>query len=122
MTIRVEFSRYFEKELRRLYRKYPSIVDEVEALVIQLQQGELPGDKIPNVGYNVYKARLRNRSAGRGKRSGFRVIYYVQRVDFVGMITIYFKSEQQDIRPERIRALIEQYEVSTKTNTDDNAT
>jgi mRNA-degrading endonuclease RelE of RelBE toxin-antitoxin system len=69
----------------------------VEALVIQLQQGELPGDKIPNVGYNVYKARLRNRSAGRGKRSGFRVIYYVQRVDFVGMITIYFKSEQQDV-------------------------
>lgn len=114
MTIQVEFSRHFAKELRRLHRKYPSVVDDVEALVGQLERGELPGDKIPEVGYDVYKVRLRNRSAGWGKRGGFRVIYYVRYVDFVGVITIYFKSDQQDIRPERIRALIEQYETSSK--------
>lgn len=120
MTVRVELSDHFEKELRRLYRKYPSVLSEVEALVTQLERGDLPGDKIPNIGYNVYKVRLRNPSAGRGKRGGFRAIYYVQHTNLIGLITIYFKSDQADIHAERLQALIEQYRASQRGSSDPN--
>jgi hypothetical protein len=39
-----------------------------------LKAGQLPGDQIPNLAHNVYKVRLPNRSAGKGKSGGFRVI------------------------------------------------
>jgi mRNA-degrading endonuclease RelE of RelBE toxin-antitoxin system len=110
MTVQIEFSGYFERELSRLNRKYPSVVDEVGILVEQLEQGDLPGDKVPDVGYDIYKVRLRNRSASRGKSGGFRVIYYIRRTDYIGMVSIYVKSEQTDIRPEKIRTLIKRYE------------
>lgn len=113
MTVQVEFSAFFEKELKRLHRKYPSVVDEVATLVEQLEQGTLPGDEIPNVaGYAVYKVRLPNPSARKGKSGGFRVIYYARRTNFIGLITIYSKSEQTDISPEKIRLLVEHYEIS----------
>jgi mRNA-degrading endonuclease RelE of RelBE toxin-antitoxin system len=108
--IRVEFSAYFEKELKHIHRKYPRVVEDIAALVRDIQDGQLPGDKVPDVGYDVYKVRLRNRSANRGKRGGFRVIYYARRADFVGFISIYFKSEQTDTAPETIRELIRRYE------------
>lgn len=122
MTVQVEFSAVFEKELKRLHRKYPSVVDEVATLVEQLEQGVLPGDEIPNVGYAVYKVRLPNPSARKGKSGGFRVLYYVRRSDFIGLITIYSKSEQTDILPDKIRWLIERYTASRNTfDTNDEA-
>lgn len=69
----------FKKRLGRLERKYPKTIDEVESLIAILAQGERPGQLVPGVGYTVYKARLPNRAAGRGKSGGFRVIYSVIR-------------------------------------------
>lgn len=85
------------KQLRRLARKYPSVLRESEKLVAELRNDKRPGDKIPNVGYDVYKVRLPNRSAKRGKSGGFRVIYFVQLGDHVILLTVYSKTNQQDI-------------------------
>jgi hypothetical protein len=59
-------------------------------------------DKIPNVGYDMYKVRLANPSAKRGKRGGFPAIYYLQLVDSATLLTIYSKTEQTDISPDDI--------------------
>jgi mRNA-degrading endonuclease RelE of RelBE toxin-antitoxin system len=99
----------FEKNLTSLARKYPSVMAEVNQLIEQLETDERPGDKIPNVGYDVYKVRLRNRAARKGKSGGFRVIYYVRLADHVALLTIYSKSQQTDIAPERIQQIIEDY-------------
>lgn len=109
MTNRVEFSQLFIKELDRLAHRYPRVTDQVDSLINQLEQNEHPGDKIPNVGYDVYKVRLRNPSAGRGKSGGFRAIYYIRTATFIILVTIYSKSQQEDINPERIRRAIEDY-------------
>ncbi len=111
--IRVEFSNHFLKELRRIARKYPQAVHEVDSLLEQLKQGEHPGDKIPNVGYDVHKVRLKNPSANRGKRGGLRAIYYFQFAEQIIMIAIYSKTEQEDISIEVIRQIIEDYSVSS---------
>lgn len=77
MTTRVELHASFKKDLKLLARKYRAVLNELDDLVTELEVGKRPGDKIPNVGYDVYKVRLAIPSAGRGKRGGFRVIYYV---------------------------------------------
>jgi len=81
MATKVDIAPLFVKELRRLAKKFPQVVAQVDGLIDELQQDERPGDKIPQVGYDVYKVRLANPSAARGKSGGFRVIYYVQLVD-----------------------------------------
>ena len=98
----------FSRQVKYLQRKYPSVVAEVRSFVVQLQGGERPGDEVPDVGYaGVYKQRLRNRSARRGKRGGFRLIYYVPQTDEVFLLLIYSKTEVKDISAHEIRNLLE---------------
>src|SRR5215207_8509679 len=94
---RVSSYRKFEKQLLRLQNKFPLLIDDFEILVDQLEGGALPGDQIPNIPFEVYKVRLPNRSAKKGKSGGFRVIYYVKTQDLIGMLSIYVKTEQTDI-------------------------
>jgi mRNA-degrading endonuclease RelE of RelBE toxin-antitoxin system len=91
-----------------LFQKYPAVLKQFENLLNQLKADERPGDKIPHAGFDVYKLRLPNPSAKRGKSGGFRVIYYVQVVDRVALLRIYSKTEQIDISPEEIRRIVEE--------------
>jgi mRNA-degrading endonuclease RelE of RelBE toxin-antitoxin system len=50
----------------------------LKTLVNQLEQGETPGDQIQGTGHSVYKVRLPNTDAQRGKSGGYRVIYYLK--------------------------------------------
>lgn len=59
-----------------------------------------------DVGYDVYKVRLPNPSAQRGKRGGFRVIYYVHVEDHVIIITVYSKTERETILADQIKQAI----------------
>jgi mRNA-degrading endonuclease RelE of RelBE toxin-antitoxin system len=58
MPTKVNIPPQFEKDLKQLRRKYPAVTTEIRKLVVQLENDERPGDKIPNVGYEVYKVRL----------------------------------------------------------------
>ena len=97
----------FQRRTKRLKRKYPAVGSEVRKLVRQLEGDERPGDKIARTGYDVYKVRLANPSARRGKSGGFRVIYYVQMTERVMLVTIYSKTEDTDISPEKIRRVLD---------------
>ena len=70
-----------------------------------MERGDRPGQRIPRVGYAVYKVRLPNRAARRGKSGGFRVIYYAQIEDVVTLLTIYSKSDDVDINTSEIQQL-----------------
>jgi hypothetical protein len=54
-----------------LTRKFPDITSVLKQLATTIAADERPGDKIPKVGYDVYKVRLPNPFAGRGKAVGF---------------------------------------------------
>ena len=107
MLTKVNIPSEARKDIKHLRRKYPAVTSEVLKLVERLENGERPGDKISHVGYDVYKVRLPNPSAQRGKSGGFRVIYYVQLADSVFILRIYSKTEQTDIHPEEIRHILE---------------
>jgi mRNA-degrading endonuclease RelE of RelBE toxin-antitoxin system len=114
MVTEVAVSRVFQKRLDHYMRKFPAVLEEVESLIDQLEQDERPGDKVPKVGYDVYKVRVKNPSAKKGKRGGFWVIYYVKVADHVTLITIYPKNERVDISPEEIKKLVEEVIESLK--------
>ena len=95
----------FKKRLGRIERKYPKTIDAIENLIASLAQGDRPGQRVPRVGYAVYKVRMPNRAARRGKSGGFRVIYYAQIEDVVTLLTIYSKSDEVDISTSEIQQL-----------------
>lgn len=119
MATTVSIPAEVEKQIKRLKRKYPAVTSEVRQLVIQLENDERPGDKIPDVGYEVYKVRLPNPSAERGKSGGFRVIYYVQLADQIILVSVYSKTEQTDMSPDSIREALENLTWVDDDNHDD---
>ena len=106
MSATVNISAEAQKDVKHLKRKYPAVTSQLHKLIDQLERDERPGDKIPAVGHDVYKVRLPNPSAQRGKSGGFRVIYYVQVADSVFLLRIYSKTEQTDISAEEIRRIV----------------
>ena len=111
MATVVDYSARFLKDLENLESQYPGTLNTVDELLQQLKREERPGDRIPRVGYPVYKVRLPNPAARKGKSGGFRAIYYVRTANRVLMITLYSKSRQVNISPEKLRAIIEEEEL-----------
>lgn len=94
----------FEKELKRLVKKYPSLKTEYIALVKELQQEAELGISLGN---NCYKIRLAIASKGKGKSGGARIITYLQvSVTIVYLLSIYDKSEQENISDKDLLELL----------------
>ncbi len=101
----------FIRRLKRLKKKYRRIESDVDSLVEIIENGEIPGDKMQGTGeYIVYKTRLASQDLQRGKSGGFRVIYYLRTATYILLLTIYIKTEQEDISAQEILALIQEEE------------
>ena len=94
----------FDKQLKRLAKKYPSLKKEYAELLGSL--GQHPDQGTP-IGNHCYKIRLAMASNGKGKSGGARVITYVQVVHHsVYLLAIYDKSEQADIEDSDLKILL----------------
>ena len=94
----------FEKELKRLAKKYPSLKDEYQNLLQALKNR--PDLGIP-IGNNCYKIRIAIASKGKGKSGGGRVITYFQVVKIsVYLLTIFDKSEKENITNKEINQIL----------------
>ena len=110
----------FEKESRRLIRRFPRVSDQVRILASQLSNWETPGDRVPETSHRIYKVRLPNPSARRGKRGGFRVYYAVSQSDMIYLVTIYSKTDQDDANTYEVQERIKRMdrELSGKSSGD----
>ena len=79
--IHVAFSDQFKRDVRRLSKRDRRIRIDLQPVIEQLKSGEILGDRIPDIGYAVFKVRVRNSSAKKGKSGGYRVIYYLKTSD-----------------------------------------
>lgn len=109
--ISVRFSNEFEEALYNLSKRYRSIRSDIEPIIEQLQLGNFTGNRITGIGeeYFVYKVRVRNSNLKKGKSAGYRVIYLVESPTNVLLITIYSKSDREDIEANEIKEIINQY-------------
>ena len=104
MSYRVKIIPKFDKELKRLAKKYPSLKNEFFELIQALKQQPLQGTSIGN---NCYKIRLAIASKGKGKSGGARVITYLQITDTtVFLLSIYDKSELENIPDKELAELL----------------
>ena len=110
LSIQVEASPVFSRNLRDLAKKYRNIRNDIKPVIEQLERGDLPGDQIPGVGYAVFKLRVRNSDTQKGKSGGYRLIYYVKTSTGIILLTIYAKSEQVDIAAKDIQNIVAEYE------------
>jgi mRNA-degrading endonuclease RelE of RelBE toxin-antitoxin system len=108
--VKVEASLTFKRNIRNLVKKYRSIRSDIEPIIKQLQNGELPGNQISGIGYKVFKLRVKNSDIAKGKSGGYRLIYYCQTATGIILLTIYTKSEQTNITADDLRRIITQYE------------
>ena len=85
----------FERELKYLFKKYPSIKADVAELEKTLLDDPLQGTPLGN---NCYKIRMAITSKGRGKSGGARIITHIKVVnELVYMLSIFDKSDAENI-------------------------
>lgn len=96
----------FNKEVKKLSKKYRSLKKDLEQLRLFLQENPTTGSPIGN---NVYKVRMAITSKGKGKSAGARIITFVLIQDEeVYLMSIYDKSEKDNISDKEIKRLIKQ--------------
>ncbi len=109
MSYSIVTTHRFEKELKRLAKKFPSLKNEFVELIDSLISKPETGTFIGN---NCYKIRLAIGSKGKGKSGGGRVITYLYfETETVYLLTIYDKSEKQDLKPNELEEMIDSLEL-----------
>ena len=105
----------FKREARTLKKRYRNIESDLQTLIEQLQNGDLPGDRIAGFAdYIVYKVRVKNSDIRKGKSGGYRVIYQSLTPTAVVLLYLYTKSDQDDVTPDEIRIIIEKFQADTE--------
>ncbi|WP_309225534.1 type II toxin-antitoxin system RelE/ParE family toxin [Sphaerospermopsis sp. LEGE 08334] len=94
--------------MRYLAKKYRNIRSDTQAIIEQIQIGNFLGDRISGLGENyiVFKVRVKNSNIQKGKSAGYRIIYQVESPTNVLLLTIYSKSDQEDITPQEIKNIL----------------
>ena len=102
----IRYAAEFKRNLRHLAKRYRRIRRDIDPILAELQAGRIVGDQIPGIGETLFKVRVRNSDAQRGKSGGYRLIYYLARRDRIILVTIYSKSDQGDVTAAQIRRIL----------------
>ena len=96
----------FKRDFKSLFKKYRSLLDDLEEFKNELLKNPNMGDDLGN---NTRKIRMAIASKNKGKSSGARVITFDVVIDFnntdIYLLTIYDKSEQDTISRREIELL-----------------
>ncbi|TGK06320.1 hypothetical protein EHO60_14845 [Leptospira fletcheri] len=106
MNYKVETTPNFEREFKRLVKKYPSLKKEIEDLGWDIEENPTQGK---NLGQNCYKIRIPISSKGKGKSGGGRVISCVVFIaKTVFLLSIYDKAEKENITDSELEGFLKE--------------
>ena len=95
MSYKISSIPLFDKQAKRLAKKYPSLKNDLTELFKSLAEDPEQGISLGN---NFYKIRISIASKGKGKSGGARVITYVKiTATTVFLTSIYDKSDKSTI-------------------------
>jgi len=95
----------FDKQFKKLVKKYPSLKSEIAGLIADLKREPNKGTSLGN---DCYKIRLAIASKGKGKSGGARVItYFAISEHSIFLLSIYDKSQQSDIEDKDLLRLLD---------------
>ncbi len=108
MNVEILTEKEFERQLKRLSKKYRSIIDDYETLLAELDADPYIGK---DLGKGLRKVRMAIGSKGKGKSGGARVITYKLHEEnetvVLDLLTIYDKGEISNIKDEYLRYLLD---------------
>lgn len=102
----IEYSDSFLKEAKKLSKKYKLLKSDLKQAVEEIQSNN---DLGVYLGFNIFKKRVKNSSIPTGKSGGFRVIIYQQIKNKIVLISIYSKTEKENLRDEELSEILKQY-------------
>ncbi len=105
MNYKIETIPRFEKDVKRLQKRFPKIKSDLIKLVDDLSLNPKIGT---HLGKNIFKIRVPNSSIHAGKSGGFRVITYYKEDDILYLVTIYSKTNQDNILTKKLKQIIKE--------------
>lgn len=104
MSYKVKTISVFERQAKRLMKKYPSLKKEIQTLISELKVDPSKGISIGN---DCHKIRLAIESKGKGKSGGARVItHFIYKNEMIYLLSIYDKSDMENLSDKEILELI----------------
>jgi mRNA-degrading endonuclease RelE of RelBE toxin-antitoxin system len=104
MSYKVKTIDVFEKQAKRLIKKYVSLKTELLQLVQELKENPEQGTAIGN---SCFKIRIAIASNGKGKSGGARIIANIVITDAtVYLLSIYDKSEKENLTDKELNELL----------------
>jgi hypothetical protein len=105
MSYKIKTIKVFERQTKRLIKKYASLKSEIFDLIEVLKENPELGTSIGN---ECFKIRLSIASKNKGKSGGARIITHFKiDEDSVFLLTIYDKSEKANITDNELKELLE---------------
>ena len=101
MSLKIKSLRAFERELKRLSKRYSSIKKDFRLLLESLLQNPKQG---LSLGKDLYKIRMAISSKSQGKSGGARVVTCIKiENETIFLIAIYDKSDCENITDDELR-------------------
>ena len=95
MSYSIETIPSFDRQIKRLAKKYRSVKIDLQNLVVQLREDPTMGTAL---GQSCYKIRVAITSKGKGKSGGSRVITHIHIAgEIIYLLSIYDKSERDNL-------------------------
>lgn len=102
----IEYSDSFLKEAKKLSKKFKLLKPDLKQAVDEI---ESKNDLGVYLGFNLFKKRVKNSSIPTGKSGGFRIIIYKQIENKIVLISIYSKTEKENLSDDELTDLIKKY-------------
>lgn len=104
MSYSIKSIAVFEKQAKKLVKKYRSLKGELTEIITELKENPLLGTSIGN---NCYKIRMAISSKNKGKSGGARLITTFTVADeTVFLLSIYDKSEKDSLSDKELDELL----------------
>jgi mRNA-degrading endonuclease RelE of RelBE toxin-antitoxin system len=104
MSYKIILTPNFQREFKKLNKKYPSLKDDLIELSDSLLKKPIQGDVVFK---NCYKVRFAIKSKSKGKSGGARLINYVRiENEKIYFLSVYDKSERDTVSDEYIKFLL----------------
>jgi mRNA-degrading endonuclease RelE of RelBE toxin-antitoxin system len=113
MKVLFDYLEEFKRGAKTLRKKYPSFVNDYNTFLDELEKNPFSGESL---GKHTYKNRMAIASKGKGKSGGARVITYnLQKLEedvvLITLMTIYDKSDIENVSDAYIRSLVKDIEL-----------
>lgn len=104
--MKILFSDNFLKEAKALSKKYKLLKSDLKEAVAEIENLK---DFGVSLGFNLFKKRIKNSSIPTGKSGGFRIIIFEQIEDKIVLISIFSKTEKENLSDNELAMALQKY-------------